>query len=132
MTVLEVQDGAFQDLEGPATWREVRRRLMHQRVGGYVADLRQTRYPVEVYEDTLKDLFRREVEWIAAQSEKAAKNPQALQRPLDGMRRVGDRGSPMASAVGKGPLGAESGAAQRSADAPPQEPTPGVEERQDP
>lgn len=89
--VHEVADGAYQDFDEPRTRREARRRLMHERIGKYTADLRRTTYPVVVYEDTLKDLFRREAEWIAAESEKAARDPQAIQKLLDEMRGIGGK-----------------------------------------
>lgn len=89
VTVLDFRDGAYQDVDDPATQREVRRRLIHARLGEYAANLRKTEFQVVVYEDVLRDLFRKEAEWIAAKTKEAEKDPQRAQRVMEEIRKLG-------------------------------------------
>ncbi len=58
--VLEAKPGRFASLDDPATRRQVKRLLEHEREGRYVAKLRKEKFPVVVHKDRLK-------QWLAKQ-----------------------------------------------------------------
>jgi len=60
--VLDVRNGQYGDIDDPETWKQTRRLLLHEREDRYVADLRRTTYPVEVYDEVLTELTQREVD----------------------------------------------------------------------
>jgi len=65
--VLDVRDGQYGDIDNPETWKQTRRLLLHEREDRYVADLRQTTYPVEVYDDVFSRLTQQEVDALQTQ-----------------------------------------------------------------
>ena len=64
--VLEVRDGQYGDIDDPDTWKQTRRLLLHERENRYVADLRMTTFPVEVYDDNFNRLTRQELDALEA------------------------------------------------------------------
>ena len=58
--VLETRPGRYHSLDDPATRRQVKRLLEHQREGRYVAALRKEKFPVVVHRQRLKQLLARE------------------------------------------------------------------------
>ncbi len=69
--VLDVRAARYQSLEDEGAKQLTRRMLVHGKLDEYVIELRQSKYPVVVYEDRINGLFAAEAEWIAAKLEKA-------------------------------------------------------------
>jgi hypothetical protein len=72
VTVVDVRDAQYSDLDDPATGKHVRRKYIHEKLDQYVVDLRKERYPVQVYEDVMIRLAQQEadlVKTLAAQSQ---------------------------------------------------------------
>jgi len=86
--VIDVRDARFTDVTEPETRKATRRLLLKQKLNDYVVGLRTDRFPVVVYDDNLKRLFREEAQWIAAKTEAMEKNPERAQQILDELRRV--------------------------------------------
>jgi len=59
--VLDVRPGQYGDIDDRDTWKQARRLLLHEREDRYIADLRTTAFPVEVYDDVFNRLTREEV-----------------------------------------------------------------------
>ena len=86
--VIDVRDARFTDVTEPETRKATRRLLLKQKLNEYVVGLRTDRFPVVVYDDNLKRLFREEAQWIAAKTEEMEKNPKRAQQILDELRQV--------------------------------------------
>jgi len=71
--VLDVQDAQMQFLEEPQTHRMTMRLYMGEKLDNYVIELRKNKFKVAVYQDELARQFKRENEFIADLTEKAAK-----------------------------------------------------------
>lgn len=75
VTVQDVRDAKYSDLDEPATRKQVRRRYVHEKLDDYVVELRKNEYSVLVYEDALIRLAQQEadmVKTLSAQSEAPA------------------------------------------------------------
>lgn len=59
--VLEVRAGQYGDIDDRDTWKQARRLLLHEREDLYIAELRDTVFPVEVYDDVFNRLTQKEV-----------------------------------------------------------------------
>lgn len=59
--VLEIRKPAFTDISQADTWKKTRRMMIDERMNEYTADLRKTRYKVEVYNDVLNRLLKEEL-----------------------------------------------------------------------
>jgi peptidyl-prolyl cis-trans isomerase C len=81
--VVDVRDARFTDISEPETRKATRRLLLKRKLADYVVGLRTDKFPVVVYEDNLKRLFRQEAQWIAAKTEQMQKNPERAQQILD-------------------------------------------------
>jgi parvulin-like peptidyl-prolyl isomerase len=86
--VVDVRDARFTDINEPDTRKATRRLLLKKKLNDYVVGLRTDRFPVVVYEDNLKRLFRQEAQWIAAKTEEMEKNPERAQQILDELRKA--------------------------------------------
>jgi peptidyl-prolyl cis-trans isomerase D len=64
--VTEVRDGIVGSIEEASSRETVRRLLTERRLHEYVLELRKRRFPVVVYEDQLRELFREETRWGVA------------------------------------------------------------------
>jgi hypothetical protein len=71
--VLDVQDAQLINLGEPQTRRMTLRLYMGEKLDNYVIELRKNKFKVAVYEDELARQFKREAEFIAGLTEKAAK-----------------------------------------------------------
>ncbi|MGD8854413.1 MAG: peptidyl-prolyl cis-trans isomerase [Gammaproteobacteria bacterium] len=74
LRVLDVREAQYADLDDEATRKHVRRRYIHERLDGYVADLRKDRFEVQVYEDVLVSLAQREADMVKQLAEKAGES----------------------------------------------------------
>jgi parvulin-like peptidyl-prolyl isomerase len=83
MKVIDIRDPRFTDSADPETRKATRRLLLKQKLNEYVVGLRKGHFPVVVYEDNLKRLFRQEAQWIAAKTEQMQRNPERAQQILD-------------------------------------------------
>ena len=81
--VIDFRDARFTDIDQAETRKATRRLLLKRKLNDYVVGLRKARFPVAVYEDNLKRLFRQEAQWIAAKAEEMEKNPQRAQEILE-------------------------------------------------
>jgi len=70
--VLDVQDAQMQYLDEPQTRRTTLRMYMGEKLDNYVIDLRKNDFKVAVYEDELVRQFKREADFVASLTEKAA------------------------------------------------------------
>jgi peptidyl-prolyl cis-trans isomerase C len=70
--VLDVQDAQMLYLEAPQTRRMTLRLYMGEKLDNYVIELRKNNFKVAVYEDELARQFKREAEFIAGLTKKAA------------------------------------------------------------
>jgi peptidyl-prolyl cis-trans isomerase C len=71
VSVQDMRDAQYTDLDEPATRKQVRRRYIHDKLDDYVVELRKNDFPVQVYEDALIRLAQQEadmVKTLAAQS----------------------------------------------------------------
>jgi parvulin-like peptidyl-prolyl isomerase len=64
--VQEIRKAAFADISDADTWRKAKRMLLEERLNEYTANLRKTRYKVEVYNDVLNRLLEQETGQPAA------------------------------------------------------------------
>lgn len=87
VTVQDLRDAQFEDIADEATRRTVRRRYLQEKMNEYVIKLRNTEFPVIVYEDQLGRLFREEAEWIAALEKKTQESPGDTQRRIEEIRQ---------------------------------------------
>ena len=81
--VVDVRDARFTDLADEETRKATRRLYLKEKLNEYVAGLRIDGFPVVVYDDNLKRLFREEGEWIAAKTKEMEQNPERAQEILD-------------------------------------------------
>jgi len=86
--VVDEVPGKFTDIEQPETRKATRRLYLKEKLNAYVVDLRLNDFPVVVYEDNLKRLFREEAQWIAAKTKEMEQHPERAQEILDRMRKV--------------------------------------------
>jgi len=70
--VLDVQDAQMQYLEEPQARRMTLRMYMNDKLDNYVIELRKNNFEVAVYEDELVHQFKREADFVASLTEKAA------------------------------------------------------------
>jgi parvulin-like peptidyl-prolyl isomerase len=66
VTVLDVRDGQFQDIEDRETWKKTRGLLLREKENRYIADLRKTTFPVKVYDDVFSRLTQEEMDKLKA------------------------------------------------------------------
>lgn len=69
--VLEVKDARFTNFDDEATRRLTRRKYLHEKVDAYTADLRKSRFPVEVYQERLVQLEQQEADAVKALARQA-------------------------------------------------------------
>jgi len=71
-------------LDNEATRKEVRRQLLHERLDKYTVDLRLAGARVQIYEDVIGELARKEAQWFRELSAKSDQNQEALLEQLQG------------------------------------------------
>ena len=71
-------------LDNEATRKEVRRQLLHERLDKYTVDLRLAGARVQIYEDVIGELARKEAQWFRELSAKSDQNQEALMEQLQG------------------------------------------------
>ncbi len=86
--VVDVRDARFTDIGQEETRKATRRLYLKEKLNQYVVALRQNEFPVVVYQDNLKRLFRDEAQWIAAKTQEMEANPERAQQILDDLRKV--------------------------------------------
>lgn len=86
--VTDVVEASRTDIAEPETRKAARRMYIKEKLNQYVVNLRRNEFPVVVYEDNLKRLFREEAEWIAAKTREMEANPERQQQLLDELRRA--------------------------------------------
>jgi len=60
--ILEIRPGQYQDIEDADTRKYTRRLMLHDSLNRYVAELRRTAFPVEVYDEVFTRLTQQEVD----------------------------------------------------------------------
>ena len=71
VTVQDMQEAKFEDLDDTATRKLVRRKYLDEKLNAYVVSLRQNDFPVEVYQDVLIKLAQQEADMVKELAEKA-------------------------------------------------------------
>lgn len=85
--VLDLRNARFDDINDEDTRKATRRLLLKARLDNYAVSLRKNEFPVVVYQDTLKRLFRDEASWIARLTKEAEAHPERTQKALEQMQQ---------------------------------------------
>ena len=86
--VVDVRDARFTDIGEDETRAATRRLYLKEKLNDYVIGLRKSQFPVVVYDENLKRLFRAEAQMIAAKTSEMEANPERAQQILDELRKV--------------------------------------------
>ena len=88
MTVQDVRDPQYTDLEEPATRKQVQRRYIHEKLSDYVVDLRKNDFPVVVYEDVLVELAQAEADMVKTLSAQSQEPGSVTQERIKEMQKL--------------------------------------------
>jgi len=88
VTVLDVKEPQYEDLDDEQTRRYVRRKYVHEKLDAYVVDLRKHEFPVEVYKDKLVQLAQQEADMAKQLAEKARKPGSVTQECLKELQKI--------------------------------------------
>jgi parvulin-like peptidyl-prolyl isomerase len=88
VTVLDVKEPQYEDLDDEQTRRYVRRKYVHEKLDAYVVDLRKHEFPVVVYEDKLVQLAQQEADMVKQLAEKAQEPGSVTQERLKELQKI--------------------------------------------
>ena len=88
MTVQDVRDAQYADLDEPATRKQVRRRYIHEKLNDYVVELRKNEFPVQVYEDVLIRLAQQEADMVKTLSAQSREPGSVTQERIREMQKL--------------------------------------------
>ena len=87
VTVLDMADAKYTDIEEAATRERTRRRYLDERLSTYVVDLRKNDFSVEVYEDRLVQLAQQEADMVKTLTEKAQQPGSVTEERLEELKK---------------------------------------------
>ena len=85
--ILDMRDAALDDIGDEKTRYATRRMLIDERLDGYVVDLRQKEFKVEIFEDTLNRLAQQEADWYAKKAQTDTVSPEKVKEQIEKLRK---------------------------------------------
>jgi len=86
--VLDMSDAKYADFSDAATQKATRRLYLHEQLDRYTADLREHRFPVQVYQDKLVKLEQAEADMVKALAAKAQEPGSVTQKRIEELNKL--------------------------------------------
>lgn len=88
LTVLEVKDEKFTNFADAVTQKLTLRSYLQEKLDVYTAELRNSQFPVEVYQDRLVQLSQQEASMVKSLAQQAEKPGSATQKRIEEMKKL--------------------------------------------